>query len=185
VAAKRKTVGKGKAKKRSTARESDSIGVRRVPGKMGEKTVFELVHPPCVGRRAEDLEEVYQMLDAGETEVAVDELRWLLSGCHPLLEAHRLLGQIAMADNDLALARAHLDYAYQLGWQAARRRALDGVLPQRRAANREFFRAGFQLVECLNLLEETSTAAQVLKRLAALDPAARPDDPKHTAPGRV
>ena len=184
MAAKRKSAGKGKAKgkgkKRSTAtaREADSIGVRRVPGKMGEKTVYELVHPPCVGRRAEDLEEVHRMLDAGEADVAIDELRWLLSGCHPLLEAHRLLGQIAMADNDLPLARAHLDYAYQLGWQAARRRALDGILAQRQVANREFFKAGFGLVECLNLLDETAAADKIVKELAALDPTAGPDNPK-------
>ena len=42
---------------------------------------WELVHPRCALERAEDIEEVDQMVENGEMEIAVDELRWLLGGC--------------------------------------------------------------------------------------------------------
>ena len=41
---------------------------------------WELLHPQCAGDRAEDLEEVQKMIDAGEAEIATDELRRLLNG---------------------------------------------------------------------------------------------------------
>ena len=76
--------------------------------------------------RQEDLEEVRKMLDAGEVEVATDECRWLLNGCSDCLEAHRLLGEIALAENDLPLARGHFGYAYRLGEQALDRAGCRG-----------------------------------------------------------
>ena len=54
------------------------------------------------------------MMEAGEVDIAIDELRWLLSGCSDFIEAHRLLGELALAENDLPLARAHFGYAYSL-----------------------------------------------------------------------
>jgi hypothetical protein len=137
-----------------------------VPG----EDVFELVHPPCAERRAEDLEEVRAMLEAGEIEVAVDELRWLLQGCRELLEAHRLLGQIALSAGDVPLARAHLGRAFDITLKALPQRGLPGTLPCARDANRAFFEAGRGLVECLVQLGESEPAAEVAQKLSALDP---------------
>ncbi len=110
------------------------------------------------------------MLEAGEIDVAVDELRWLLEGCRALLEAHELLGQIALADKDFSLARGHLAYAFELGSAAIPKEGLSGVLPCSRSANQPFFRAGKALAECLQQLGETPTAERVVVRLLALDP---------------
>jgi len=142
------------------------IRVRCVPG---EET-FELVHPRCAEQRAEDLEEVYAMLETGEAEVAVDELRWLLEGCNELLEAHMLLGKIALDDGDLALARVHAGYAYELGLKALPKGSLPGVLPYGRPANRAFFSSGQCLARCLVGLGERELAGDVVARLLALDP---------------
>ena len=55
------------------------------------------------------------MIEAGETEVARDELQWLLGGCTDLIDAHKTLGEIALVEHDLPLARGHFGYAYQIG----------------------------------------------------------------------
>src|SRR5262245_53817937 len=98
------------------AKGKPSIRVRRV-----EEGAWELVHPRCAQARAEDIEEVHKMIAAGETEIARDELRWLLDECHDFIEAHTLLGDLALAENDLKLARGHYGYAYQLGLKAIER----------------------------------------------------------------
>ena len=117
---------------------SGGLTLRRLPG----EDAFELVYPPCVHRREADMEEARAMLDAGEIDVAVDELRWLLEGCKGLLEAHRLLGEVALADGDLPLARAHFGYGYELGVKALPAAGLQGTLPYSRPANRPFLEAG-------------------------------------------
>ncbi len=73
------------------------------------------------------------MVAAGETEIARDELRWLLSECHDFLAAHKLLGDLALADNDVRLARGHFGYAYQIGLKAIERsrRQIAAVLARR------------------------------------------------------
>jgi tetratricopeptide (TPR) repeat protein len=146
---------------------SRGLTVRRVPG----TNTFELVHPPCVKERTEDMEEVYAMLQAGETDVAVDELRWLLEGCPELLEAHKLLGEIALTEGDLALGRSHFGRAYDLGLGAVPRRGLAGPLPYGRRANRALLEAGKGLACCLRGLGESKLAADVVNQLLALDPA--------------
>jgi tetratricopeptide (TPR) repeat protein len=157
---------KRKPANRAPKGASDRITVRRVPG----ADTFELVHPPCVEERAEDIEEVYAMLAAGEIDVAVDELRWLLEGCRELLEAHKLLGEIALAAGDLALARGHLGRAYELGLGALAECARSGTLPYQRHANQAFFQAAKGLAQCLDQLGESRLAAEVVGRLLALDP---------------
>ncbi len=109
------------------------------------------------------------MLEAGEIDVAVDELLWLLSGCDVLLEAHKMLGEIAVADGDLQLARGHFGYAYELGLGALGK-GTGGVLPYARPANQPFFQAGKGLAWCLEQQGEAGLAAEVVQRLLALDP---------------
>jgi hypothetical protein len=130
-----------------------------------------LVYPASVQRREEDMEEVRAMLDAGEIDVAVDELRWLLSGCRALLEAQKLLGEFALADNDLPLAQAHLGYAVEMGLAAIRgEKGFTGPLPYCRAANQPLFEAGKGLAWCLQQQGDTRAAADIIRQLLELDP---------------
>lgn len=111
------------------------------------------------------------MLDAGEIDAAIDELRWLLAGCRQLLEAHKLLGEIALADGDLSLARAHLGYAYQMGLEALRQASdFTGPLPYALEANQPFLEAGKGLAYCLKQQGDAQAAAEVVRRLVDLDP---------------
>lgn len=143
-----------------------AIGIRPIDRQNG----FELVYPACVRERREDMEEVYEMLELGEIEAAEDELRWLLQGCHALLDAHRLLGHLALESARWDLARAHLGYAYELVWSALGER-FEGRLPYARPANRPFHEAGHDLVQCLLLCGERSLAKEVADQLRRLDPA--------------
>jgi tetratricopeptide (TPR) repeat protein len=158
--------GKRKRQRKPARRAANRLSVRRLPGHQA----FELVHPPCVAERAEDMEEVQAMLQAGEIDVAVDELRWLLDGCPALLEAHQLLGEIALAEGDLALARGHFGCAYQQALEAIPKSGLPGPLPYACHANRAFFQAGKGLAWCLHRLGESRLAAEVVDQLLALDP---------------
>ncbi|HVT28069.1 MAG TPA: hypothetical protein VHE81_08640 [Lacipirellulaceae bacterium] len=128
------------------------------------------VHPRCVRDRAEDLEEAQLMIEAGETEVALDELRWLLSGCSEFIAAHALLGDLAMEKGDLALARGHYGAGYQLGLQALRRAKMPKPLLYSQPANGPFFAAGRGLIACLEKLGKRKLADEVLDTLRALDP---------------
>ena len=110
------------------------------------------------------------MIDAGELEVAVDECRWLLNGCSDCLEAHRMLGEIALADNDLPLARGHFGYAYRLGEQALDRAGVRGPLPYRLPANQSFFESAKGLCWCLVQLGKPEMASEVTARVLACDP---------------
>lgn len=142
-----------------------ALGLRRLPAGGG----YELDLPPSARARAADMEEVHTMLEAGEVEIARDELRWLLDGCHALLEAHQLLGAIAWEENDVELARGHFGYAYQLG-TAALPSGRPVSLPYAAPANRPFFEAGRGLALCLQKQGEAALAADVVQRLLALDP---------------
>ncbi|RIK79708.1 MAG: hypothetical protein DCC68_12655 [Planctomycetota bacterium] len=108
------------------------------------------------------------MIAAGEIEIAVDELRWLLSGCHDFVDAHRLLGELALADDDLALARGHFGIAYQLGTKAAGN--LKGTLPYRLSGNQSFHESGKGLVWCLSKLGKHDLAQEVAGALLRFDP---------------
>lgn len=143
------------------------VSVRRHPSGDG----WLLVHPRCARDRAEDLEEVRAMIDAGELEIAVDELRWLLSGCSEFMEAHELLGQLAIEkDNDRPLARGHYGFAYQLGLQTLRRAGMPAPLPYKHPANRPFYQAGRGLAWCLEKMGHSALADEVARTLVELDP---------------
>jgi tetratricopeptide (TPR) repeat protein len=149
-------------KRRNDARK---IGVART-----ENGDWELAHPRCARLRYEDIREVEGMIAAGETEIAQDELRWLLSECHDFLIAHKLLGDLALAGGDVKLARGHFGYAYQIGVQAINRAKIVGTLPADRAANQEFFAAGRGLAICMIKLGKHGLAKDVIERLLQFDP---------------
>lgn len=169
--------GKRKSKTSANDRQlhDESLGFRRrrtalrVRRKSAEQA-WELVHPRCALERAEDLEEVRLMLDAGETEIARDELRWLLNGCGDCVAAHRMLGELALEEGDPKLARGHFGYAYEIALSAFPPRGLDGPLPYRLAANQAFLEAAKGLAWCLHELGKKKLALRVIKQLLDCDP---------------
>lgn len=110
------------------------------------------------------------MIAADEIDVAIDELRWLLSGCSDFIEAHKTLGELALLDGDLSLARGHFGYAFELGTKGLDAARCRGPLPYRLAANQAFHEAGKGLAYCLRELGESDLARRVVKRLAQCDP---------------
>jgi hypothetical protein len=159
------------AKKRPARRSSRSpqgLSVERSRGGQG----WTLVHPPCVRETAEDLDEVREMIAAGESEVAIDELRWLLETCTENIEAHYLLGKLAVeASGDLPLGRGHFGAGYQLGLRALKRAGNPMPLPALHPANRPFYDAGRGLAWCLAELGMRDLAREVVENLKRLDPA--------------
>jgi hypothetical protein len=154
------------SKQSIVAKRQPSIRVRRVID-----DAWELVPPRCATARREDIEEVHKMIAAAELEIARDELRWLLDECHDFIDAHVLLGDLAVAENDLKLARGHYGYAYQLGVQAIEQEKDATRLPANVPANQPFFRAGQELVRCLVKMGKRGLAQDIVKRLVQLDPA--------------
>lgn len=130
---------------------------------------WKLVHPRCVREREDDMAEVRRMLDEGEVDVAIDELRWLLEDCGELIEAHRLLGEIALADGDLELARGHFGYAVQLG-RAATGPALAGTLPGHLPENAALHESAKGLAWCLHEMGRDKLALEVVEEALAWDP---------------
>ncbi len=158
--------------KRSTRRStnSNSLSVARAQSGQG----WVLVAPRAVRECAEDLEEVRLMIDAGEHEIAIDELHWLLGNEHDLIEAHFLLGKLAVeAKNDIPLARGHFGVGYQLGMKALRRAKMPKPVPALHPANHLFFDAGRGLIWCLHSLGKSEMAIEIVQQLLAIDP----DDP--------
>jgi hypothetical protein len=131
-----------------------------------------LVHPPGVRERNEDIEEVRLMIDAGEFDAAIDELRWLLGGCHEMIEAHFLLGKLAVEhDADIPLARGHFGIGYQLGSRALQRRGNPTPVLALHPANRSLFDSGRGLAWTLCELGKPEMALEVIQSLLAWDPA--------------
>jgi hypothetical protein len=158
-------VSKDQPNKPKSNRTTASVQARPA----GEGT-WELVHPRCARSRAEDMEEVEQMIEAGELEIARDELLWLLQDCHDFIDGHAKLGEIAMMENDLRLARGHFGYAYQIGLKAMDASGRSNRFPYSLAANQTFHEAGKGLVHCLVQMGKRGMARDVAKRLLELDP---------------
>jgi tetratricopeptide (TPR) repeat protein len=154
---------RGKRSGSTVTRAANAIKIKRVG-----MTEYELLHPRAVLERADDLEEAQAMVAAGEIEIAIDELRYLLSGCHDFIDAHRMLGELALAEDDLHLARGHFGIAYQLGLKAIG--DLKGTLPARLPANQSFHESGKGLIWCLGQLGKLDLAAEAADRLVQLDP---------------
>ena len=111
------------------------------------------------------------MIHAGENDVAIDELRWLLNDCSEMIEAHFLLGKLAVEiDNDLPLARAHFGFGYSAGARALKRAGEPGPLPALHPANRYFFDSGRGLAWVLHGLQKPSMAIEVIEHLLQCDP---------------
>lgn len=157
---------KRNSKTRSSRRGDSKVGVRQVSG----EDAWELRHPRCARDRAEDIEEVEAMLDAGEVEVAKDELRWLLSGCPDFLDAHRLLGEISLDEGDVPLARAHFGRAFRVVTLALKKAGDPHPLPFSRQANQAFHQCGKGLLHCLKTLGKKKQAKQASAQLLACDP---------------
>jgi len=158
--------GKDRQKDDRGGAPRSEIRLRQPPG----EKAWEIVLPRCARDRREDVEEVRLMLEAGEFDVARDECLWLLQGCIDCMEAHHLLGEIALGDNDFPLARGHFGYAFQLGAKAIQRAGRASPVPYRLAANRIFHESGKALVYCLLQLGKPEMAAEVIESLLAADP---------------
>lgn len=160
--------GKKRRKPNGKAGPAGGVSARRDPN----GSQWSLVHPRAARDRAEDLEEVRLMIEAGELEIAADELRWLLSGCAQFIEAHALAGEIALElSNDVPLARGHFGYAYQLGLRALQRAGVEGPLPASHPANLGWHQAARGLAFCLETLGERRMADEVAGAVQAADPA--------------
>jgi hypothetical protein len=159
-------VSKRKSNSRRQPPPSSGLSIRRSTD--GKSWVF--VHPRGARDRAEDLEEVQLMIEAGEMDVALDELRWLLSDCSEFIAAHVLLGDIARDMNDLPLARAHYGAGYQLGLQTLRRAKMPKPVLYSQLANQSFFEAGRGIVWALEKLGKGQMAEEVVRTLTDLDP---------------
>jgi len=131
---------------------------------------WEFVHPRCARRRRADMEEVEAMVEAGETEVARDELVWLLSECPDFLDAHVHLGLIALEEEDPKLARGHFGRAYELCLRALEAVESPQPLPYALDGNRPFYEAAKGLVHCLLDMGRQKVARDVCKKIAPLDP---------------
>lgn len=153
----------------SSRKKPARISVTRILISRSDDGSWKFQHPRCAQTRGDDLDEVLQMIAAGEMEIARDELRWLLADCHDFLAAHKLLGDVALADNDVRLARGHFGYAYQIGLQAIDRAGAK-TMPFRHAANQPFHEAGKGLAMCLLKLGKRGLARDVIRRLLELDP---------------
>lgn len=110
------------------------------------------------------------MLEAGELDIARDELRWLLDGCTDCVDAHYLLGEIAYAEGDFPLARGHFGYVHQICAATFPKGGLPGTLPASLPGNRTFYEAGKALAYCLRELHLNAQALQLLDELRRLDP---------------
>lgn len=110
------------------------------------------------------------MVDAGEHEIALDELRWLLADCPENMAAHVLLGELAAEAGDFPLARGHYGAGYQLGLQTLRRAGMPKPLLYAQPANKAFFEAGRGLVGSLEKLGKSAMADEIVATLVELDP---------------
>lgn len=153
--------------RRTGTHGGDRLHVTRRDSPEGPR--WEFVQPRCARRRREDLEEVEAMLAGGETEIAHDELVWLLSECPDFLEAHVQLGLMALEEEDLKLARGHFGRAYELCLKALEAAGSPAPVPHALPGNRPFHEAAKGLVHCLLRTGRAGLARDVCRRIAPLD----------------
>ncbi|MEK6247770.1 MAG: hypothetical protein N2C12_06290 [Planctomycetales bacterium] len=158
--------GKRSSKRKPAGRKGSEVQVRRVPG----EAAWELLHPRCALERSMDMEDVAAMVEAGETEIAIDELRWLLSGCSDFIQAHLVLGELALELGDIPLARGHFGHAYRVGAAAIRKAKNVRPVPYSKPANQHFFQSGKGLAYCLKQLDKHKMASEIVEQLLSYDP---------------
>jgi len=146
------------------AADSTRLQLRRIDGNR-----FALQPPICAIDRQEDLDEVRNMIAGGELEIARDELLYLVSDCRGFLDAHNLLGELALEENDISLARGHFGFAYEIGLDSLPA-GFRGILPATRDYNRPFFLAGRGVARCLIARGQRAEGREVLEKLARFDP---------------
>ncbi len=110
------------------------------------------------------------MVEAGEADIARDELVWLLGECPDFLEAHVHLGLLALEDDDAKLARGHFGRAYELCLKALEAAGNPQPVPYELPGNKPLFEAAKGLVHCLLDTGRRPLAAAVCKRIQPLDP---------------
>ncbi len=120
--------------------------------------------------RLDDLAEVEQIIAAGELEIAVDELRWLLEDCSDFLPAHRLLGMLALEAEDWQLARAHFGVVFDLCCTLMPTGGLEGTLPYHLVENQVVHECGRGLAWSLHQLGNQPLALQVIAQMLRWDP---------------
>ncbi len=148
---------------------AEKLRLQQLPD--GSGGAWEFVHPRCARKRRDDIAEVEEMVAAGETDVARDELVWLLAECPDFLDAHLHLGLLALEEDDPKLARGHFGRAYELGIKALEAAGDPRPVPYDRDGNRAFFEAAKGLVHCLVATGRTTLAKDVVRRATTLDPA--------------
>ena len=144
-----------------------SVGVRRSSD--GRGWVF--VHPRGARERAEDLEEVREMIEAGETDVAIDELRWLVERLQRIHRGPRAVGRAGTGRGRLRARPRTLRLRGAARPQGAP--AGEGELarsPYSQPANRAFYEAGRGLATSLVKLGMTEKAVDLVEDLVRLDP---------------
>lgn len=141
----------------------------RLPLKRIDGNRFAFQPPFCAFDRKEDLDEVHQMIAGGELEIARDELLYLVSDCRAFLEAHNLLGELALEENDIPLSQGHFGFAYEIGLGSLPA-GFRGILPANRDYNRAFFLAGRGLARCLIARGQRDKGRDVLVQLSRFDP---------------
>src|SRR5258708_2988619 len=130
---------------------------------------FVFQPPVCAFDRQEDIDEVQKMIAGGELEIARDELLYLVSDCRGFLEAHNLLGELALEEEDISLARGHFGFAYEIGLDSLPK-GFRGTLPAKKDYNQPFFLAGRGLARCLIARGQKAEGREVLKQLSRFDP---------------
>jgi hypothetical protein len=155
--------------RRSQRPSADRITLARRESAGG--TAWEIVQPRCARIRRDDIAEVESMIEAGEHEIARDELVWLLSECPDFLEAHVQLGLIALDEGDARLARGHFGRAYELCLRAIDAAGAPRPLPHALPGNQPLYEAAKGLVHCLLETGRKKMAGDVCRRIAPLDPA--------------
>jgi hypothetical protein len=130
---------------------------------------YALLPPFTAVDRAEDIGEVRTMIAAGELEIARDELLYLVGDCRGFLEAHNLLGELALEEEDISLARGHFGFAYEVGLDSLPP-GFKGHLPANFEYNGAFFLAGRGLARCLIARGEARQGREVLEQLSRFDP---------------
>jgi hypothetical protein len=146
----------------------DDAGAR-LPLKRIDGNLYAFQPPLCACDRKEDIDEVHQKISGGELEIARDELLYLVSDCRAFLEAHNLLGELALEENDIPLSQGHFGFAYEIGLDSLPP-GFRGILPANRDYNRAFFLAGRGLARCLIARGQRDKGRDVLVQLLKFDP---------------